>query len=92
MISDTPEYMTAELDRNAKKHPELTTTIFSILAKSDEFGFVFIHDYAAQSGSEVRRKVLEVAIRQGYNGTVAMRLKELGWKVVELEARTLQDI
>lgn len=63
--------------------------IWIVVGKTEEYGRVYLTDYAEQSRSEVARKVMHRAWKEGFTGTLDERLKELNWEIVECELKEL---
>lgn len=75
------EYCADQLERYLDAGKVATHAVF---ARSDEYPEpVCITGYAGTE-SEIARKVMEAARREGYRGTFADRMKELGWWIAPL--------
>lgn len=59
------------------------------VGKTEEYGRVYLVQYAEQSRSEVAHKIMSRAWEEGFRGTLDERLKELNWEIVECELKEL---
>lgn len=57
---------------------------YAVFARSDEYPEPLCITGYAGTESEIARKVMEAARREGYRGTFADRMKELGWWIAPL--------
>ena len=64
-------------------------TIWIPVGKTEEYGRVYLVQYAEQSRSEVAYKIMSRAWKEGFRGTLDERLKELDWEIVECELKEL---
>ena len=60
------------------------------VGKTEEYGRVYLVQYAEQSRSEVAHKIMSRAWEEGFRGSLDERLKELNWEIVECELKELQ--
>jgi len=51
----------------------------------DIFKELYLYDYAAGTKEEVGSKVLNAAAKEGFRGGLQERLKDLHWKIVEVQ-------
>lgn len=52
--------------------------------KQSPLGDLYLYDYAAGTKEEVERKVMAVAAKEGFKGSVQERLQHLQWNILEV--------
>lgn len=57
-------------------------TLWIVAANTEEYGRLYLPDYAGQFQHDVARKVMDGAMREGFAGTMDERLSVLGWEIV----------
>lgn len=72
-------------------HPRLTNeteketamkTLWIVASTTEEYGRVYLTDYAGQFKHDVENKVMEGAWRERFEGSLTDRLEALGWEIV----------
>ena len=56
--------------------------LWIVAANTDEYGRLYLPDYAGQFKHDVESKVMDGARRERFEGSLTERLEELGWEIV----------
>lgn len=64
-----------------------TRTLWIAAATTEEYGRVYLTDYAGNSRQDTMSKVMVGARREGFTGTLDERLEYLGWEIVCLDVQ-----
>ena len=61
-----------------------THYLWIVAANTDEYGRVYLADYAGLFEHDVQRKVMDGARREGVTCTLSERLAHLNWEIVRI--------
>ena len=53
-----------------------------VASDTEEYGRVYLFDYAGRFEHDVKSKVMKGAKREGFRGALRKRLSDLGWEIV----------
>lgn len=70
----------------------MKNSIWIAYVDSEEYGQIWLTDYAGVSENEVRTKIYNRAYKEGYRGDAQERVDELGYKIVEVNLKISQNI
>lgn len=67
-----------------------TDQMWIVAADVEEYGRVYLSDYAGRTESDVADKVMNVARGEFFNGPLQDRLADLGWEIVRVRIEEVE--
>jgi hypothetical protein len=69
-----------------------THYLWIVAANSEEYGRLYLADYAGIFEHDVRRKVMAGAERESVNCTLSERLAQLNWEIVRVMVKEVDPV
>lgn len=69
-----------------------THYLWIVAANTDEYGRVYLADYAGLFEHDVQRKVMDGARREGVTCTLSERLAQLNWEIVRVIVKEVDPV